>query len=60
MNNFEKIKAGDLVEDPHRRQGIVVSVRKYAECERTTEVEVYMVTLGYKIIWWADALCKVA
>ena len=59
MNDFEKIKAGDLIEDPYRRQGIVISVRKYAEC-RNAEVEVYMVTLGYKIIWWADALCKVA
>ena len=59
MNNFEKIKAGDLVEDPYRRQGVVISVRKYAE-RGVSEVEVYMVTLGYKITYWADGLWKVA
>ena len=59
MNNFEKIKVGDFVKDSIGRYGIVVHVHKYA-VRGVSEVKVYMVTLGYKITYWADALWKVA
>ena len=48
---------GDLVEDHFDRDGVGLDIRKY-ERRGVSEITVYMVALGYKMTFWADALHK--
>ena len=58
MNNFEKIKAGDLIVDCWGQYGIVMDVRMRAFF-RTVEVKIYLET-GYIGFYEADRLRWVA
>ena len=57
FNDQKGFRCGDLVKDRLDRYGVVLDICKY-ERRGVSEITVYMVALGYKMTFWADALHK--
>jgi len=61
MNNFAKIKKGDLVTDQKGRYGIAIDVVNFypegGDCIGACQITVHLTT-GDELTYWADSLNK--